>query len=200
MAEKAIYISFTQEQVKKYNGQGSRLCFSAGVGDNSAFNVIARAEEISSNVTITWRDDFKIAATKKIFTSGVKIENNTSLAKIEFNQTYTLPESWEDGRITPEKLPGSAFKLINQTANVCSAVIYKVIDGQDKPFYISVDPIDPRGGNEVMAPRSTVALWFEKNAETGTMVSKNRSDISAFDFANTSGMNLVWNGSHFEQK
>jgi hypothetical protein len=42
MGSKEINIKFTQEQVKKYNDQGSRLCFSAGVGD--VFNVIAYAD------------------------------------------------------------------------------------------------------------------------------------------------------------
>lgn len=49
MGDKTIVISFTEEQIKKYNGQNSKLCFSAGVGDedNSAYNVIARSDSTS---------------------------------------------------------------------------------------------------------------------------------------------------------
>jgi hypothetical protein len=44
MGSKEIQIKFTKEQIVKYNGDGFKLCFSAGVGENPAFNVIARAD------------------------------------------------------------------------------------------------------------------------------------------------------------
>lgn len=57
MGDKTIVISFTEEQIKKYNGQNSKLCFSAGVGDeeNSAYNVIARSDSTVSLLTYTYK-------------------------------------------------------------------------------------------------------------------------------------------------
>lgn len=89
--------------------------------------------------------------------------------------------------------------MVNDTEGLASAVIYKVIDGVDKPFYISASPIDPQG-NEVMTPKASVALWFQKDAETGTMVSVNVSDVSEFKFSNRDSIELYWDGKHFVEK
>ncbi|SPJ70605.1 uncharacterized protein FTOL_00333 [Fusarium torulosum] len=180
MGSKEINIKFTQEQVKKYNDQGSRLCFSAA---------------IAGNVNISWADQYKIAATKDKFSEGVKFKISTNTAIINFAEVYTLPRDWSDGTISKGGVK-DAFKFVNKTTGVASAVIYKRINGQDLPFYISTSPVDS-DGNEVMTPKSVVALWFQKDAETGTMTSVNKSDVSIFDFANRSSINLKWDNCHF---
>lgn len=48
-----------------------------------------------------------------------------------------------------------------------------------------------------MSPKSIVALWFQKNAETGTMVSVIKGDLSIFDFSARDGIDLRWDGAHF---
>ncbi|RGP64260.1 hypothetical protein FSPOR_8080 [Fusarium sporotrichioides] len=196
MGSKQINISFTDEQVAKYNGEGYVLCFSAGVGGDPEFNVVATADTIAPVFNITWEDQFQIAATKDEFSNGVKFNISTRPTPIQFNEVYTLPANWTDGIVSTDILPtANSFAFINQTSGA-SAVIYKIINGKSLPFFISPNPLDP-GATEVMTPKATVALWFQQNVETGTMVSVVKDELSTFDFSDKSSLQLMWNGSQF---
>jgi hypothetical protein len=85
---------------------------------------------------------------------------------------------------------------VNGTADTASAVVYKVIQGKPTPFYISQSPVFSKG-NETLTPKLKVALWFQKDAETGTMFSKNSTAITAIDFTNQMSWTGTWNGSSF---
>ncbi|KAG9500795.1 hypothetical protein J7337_006475 [Fusarium musae] len=196
MGSKQINISFTDEQVAKYNGEGYVLCFTAGVAGNTEFNVVATADTISPVFNITWEDQFQIAATKDEFSNGVTFQNSTTPTPIQFNEVYTLPANWTDGIVSTDVLPtANSFAFVNQTTGA-SAVVYKIINGKSLPFFISPYPIDT-GATEVMTPQSTVALWFQQNVETGTMVAVVKDELSTFDFSDKSSLDLIWNGSQF---
>ncbi|EUC28471.1 hypothetical protein COCCADRAFT_60583, partial [Bipolaris zeicola 26-R-13] len=182
MGDYTINLSFTKEQVAEINTQGFKLCFTSGVGSDSKFNVIAWSDTIASTVQITWREDYQVAATKDHFSAGVKFHISTSPADIEFKQVYTLPPDWTDGTISQDSSLGdTSFKFVNQTDKTASAVIYKLIQGKPTPFYISQSPVFSQG-NEVLTPKLEVALWFQMNAETGTMFSQNSTQITPIDF------------------
>nr|RBQ96888.1 hypothetical protein FVER53263_04437 [Fusarium verticillioides] len=196
MGSKQIKISFTDEQVAKYNGEGYVLCFTAGVAGNTEFNVVATADTISPVFNITWDDQFQIAATKDEFSNGVTFQNSTTPTPIQFNEVYTLPANWTDGVVSTDVLPtANSSAFVNQTTGA-SAVVYKIINGKSLPFFISPYPIDT-GATEVMTPKSTVALWFQQNVETGTMVAVVKDQLSTFDFSDKSSLDLIWNGSQF---
>ncbi|KAF5587508.1 hypothetical protein FPANT_6853 [Fusarium pseudoanthophilum] len=196
MGTKQINISFTDEQVVEYNRAGYVLCFSAGVAGNTEFNVVAKADTISTVFNITWEDQFQIAATKDEFSDGAMFNLYTTPTPIQFNEAYTLPANWTDGVVLADVLPtANSFAFVNQTSRA-SAVIFKIINGKSQPFFISANPI-PKDATEVMTPKSTVALWFQQNVETGTMVFVNTDELSTFDFHDKSSLDLTWNGSQF---
>ncbi|XP_014550946.1 hypothetical protein COCVIDRAFT_68545, partial [Bipolaris victoriae FI3] len=177
-----INLSFKKEQVRDLNTEGSKLCFTSGMGSDSKFNVIAWSDTIASTVHITWREDYQVAATKDHFSAGVKFHVSTNPADIKFKEVYTLPPDWTDGTISQDSsLSDTSFQFVNQTDKRASAVIYKLIQGKPTPFYISQSPVFSQG-NEVLTPKLKVALWFDKNVETGTMVSHISSKITAIDF------------------
>jgi hypothetical protein len=86
--------------------------------------------------------------------------------------------------------------MVNDTNGEAAAVVYKRINGEDLPFYISHPQIDSKG-SELLTPKAIVALWFQANGETGTMVSVNKGDLSTFDFSGQDKVELKWNGAHF---
>ncbi|CCT66572.1 uncharacterized protein FFUJ_03611 [Fusarium fujikuroi IMI 58289] len=199
MSNKQFNIIFTDEQILEHNESGSKLCFGAGVGPRPDFNVVAHADKITSNVTVSWVDRFKISATMDKFTDRVsmaKFNIVTDPADIKFGEVYTQPPTWVNGRISTATLPNNSFKFVNDTDRRASAVVFKTINGKDSPFYISASPIDSKA-NELMTPSSVVALWFQRNAQVGTMVSLMKADISIFDLSSRSSVNLKWNGDHF---
>lgn len=108
-----------------------------------------------------------------------------------------MPADWEDGTISSDpKLGAGTFKFVNKTDKEVSAVVFKLVNGAPTPFYISGTPIFSLG-NETMTPKFTVALWFEKDAETGTMVSRDSSAVTEIDMANRNSFNGIWTGSKF---
>lgn len=86
--------------------------------------------------------------------------------------------------------------MVNDTAGEAAAVLYTRINGQDLPFYISNPSIDPKG-SQVLTNKMIVALWIQADAETGTMVSVNKGDLSTFDLSSHDTLNLKLKGSHF---
>ncbi|RFN48926.1 hypothetical protein FIE12Z_6773 [Fusarium flagelliforme] len=195
MSSKEIHIEFTREQIEKYNGEGRKLCFAVGVGDSPTFNVIARADSITPNFIISWHDEFKIAATSPEFHTGVRIEVKTDPTRIKFDQVYTLPSDWFSGEVTDEELPKNSFKMVNNTDGKAAAVVFKRIDGRYQTCYVSNRPIYPKD-SELLTPSETVALWFQTDGETGTMMSV-ESDLSTFDLSCQHELKLKWNGEDF---
>ncbi|KAJ8109438.1 hypothetical protein OPT61_g7461 [Boeremia exigua] len=197
MGDYTINLSFKKEQVADLNTQGFKLCFTSGVGSDDNFNVIAWSDTIAATVQITWKEQYQVAATKDTFSSGVKFHVSTSAQDIKFQEVYTLPPDWTDGTISQDpKLDDTSFKFVNETEKTASAVIYKLIQGKPTPFYISQSPVFSKG-NEVLTPKLKVALWFQKDVETGNMFSKNGTKLTAIDFTNQQTWDGHWDGQSF---
>jgi hypothetical protein len=127
----------------------------------------------------------------------VKFDISTTPADIKFQQVYTLPPDWTDGIISPDStMDKHSFKFVNNTNQPASCVVSKVIQGRPTPFYISQSPVFSMG-SENLTPKLKVALWFQKDAETGTMFSKNSTKVTEIDFTNQSTWDGKWNGSTF---
>ncbi|KAJ4007450.1 hypothetical protein NW766_010136 [Fusarium irregulare] len=124
------------------------------------------------------------------------LSTRTSLTSIKFDQVYALPPTWIDGDISNEKLPGKSFEMVDESSRGASAVLFRRINGQYMPFYVSNPPIESNG-SEVLTPKLRVALWLQANAETGAMVSLNRADLSTFDFSGRNQVDLKCNDGQF---
>ncbi|OAA34537.1 hypothetical protein NOR_08403 [Metarhizium rileyi] len=197
MGDYVVALTFTTEQVRKLNTEGFKLCFTSAVGADKTYNVIAYADTVASKVTIRWKEQYLIAATKTKFQNGVEFDSNTTPSDISFQQTYTLPSDWTDGNVSPNgKLDPGSYSFANNTDGEASAVIYKPINGQPAPFYVSQSPVFSKG-TETLTPKLFVALWFQKNATTKTMISLSSSQISEFNFTGRSSLNAHWDGARF---
>ncbi|KAI1300876.1 hypothetical protein F5Y03DRAFT_363166 [Xylaria venustula] len=198
LVEKVIHMEFTQEQVEYFNSNGFKLCFSAGMAENGLFNVIAKSQFVAPFINISWEDRYTIAGSNTLFQPGTQIRVDAAPIPIQKDQTYTLPVTWENGKVEPEQHPSGGFKMVNQTNDRASAIVFKIFDGQPAPFYISAVPIQP-GGNELMTPKSTVSLWFENYAETGTMVSKDPLNTFVLDFRGVNMKTLYYDRGEFKE-
>ena len=128
--------------------------------------------------------------------SVVKVQVNTDPISILPGQVYTLPATWVNGSITKESLPGKSIKMVNNTAGEAAAVIYTRINGQELPFYVSNPPIEPKG-SQLLIEREFVALWLQRNAETGNMVSADNEEMSPIDVSGRTAVNVTCDGGHF---
>ncbi|KAH8689223.1 hypothetical protein GQ44DRAFT_780672 [Phaeosphaeriaceae sp. PMI808] len=183
MAEYTLYIKIDQTHVKHFNTSGYKLCMANGVEANDVinYNVVAFSTLSAAKVTITWKEEYYIAATHDSFSGGKKFTVATTSKPILFGETYQLPRDWTD--TTPNldpHAPQAGFLFVNKTP-AASAVVYKKVNGSIAPIYVSAaGPLPP--GKESLTPKLSVGVWFQAGSETGTMISDFDTDMLTVDF------------------
>ncbi|KAM6525282.1 hypothetical protein FALCPG4_010840 [Fusarium falciforme] len=94
----------------------------------------------------------------------------TSPADINLGQSYTLPQDFTDGTVNDDSsAPKDGIRFVNETRGA-AAILYKKINGQHAPIYISAMAPLPQGTEDI-TPLSRVAVWFQNEAQTSMMIS-----------------------------
>ncbi|KAF5656803.1 hypothetical protein FHETE_10777 [Fusarium heterosporum] len=196
MSNYRLHITVTGEWVKRFNEQGYQLCFASGVnaGGKTNFNVIAATHSIANNITIQWTDNWSIAASQDSFEHGMFLNSATDLTDIQPGQSYTLPANWTNGVVNPDSTsPAGGFKFINKT-NGAGAIVYKRINGKPSPIYLSpYAPLPP--GTEDLTPVSKVTVWFSRDVQPGTMISRIDTQSMEVDLSGRTQIELGYDGS-----
>ncbi|EEU39377.1 uncharacterized protein NECHADRAFT_81493 [Fusarium vanettenii 77-13-4] len=164
MVTKTLHIRVNPAMIRQFNQQGYKLCFATGVqtGGRVSYNVIASTNSVAANITIQWEDSYAIA--------GTLVDVATNTVGINLGQSYTLPQDFTDGPINDDSsAPKDGIRFVNRTG-AAAAVLFKRINGQNAPIYISANaPLPP--GTEDITPLSRVAVWFQNEAQTSMMIS-----------------------------
>ncbi|RYC79073.1 hypothetical protein BFJ63_vAg18049 [Fusarium oxysporum f. sp. narcissi] len=202
MSKYEVTVDIDKYWVKKYNDDKAQLCFSHGVGDNTAqsdaFNVIGGTEVVAENVIISWEDTFSIAGSAQKFDAGTKVESKTEPGKIKFKERVGLEDNFVLTPAQPdEKLKEGSFAFDNKIK--ASAVLYKQVSSgtanntlQPAPFYISVNgPNAP--GSSVLTPKAICRLFFANVFKTGTMVDSYTSEFVDVDLTGKTKATVAYN-------
>ncbi|KAJ4194852.1 hypothetical protein NW755_002271 [Fusarium falciforme] len=161
---KTLNIRVNSAMIRQLNQQGYKLCFATGVqsGGRVNYNVIASTNNVASNITIQWEHSYAIA--------GTMLVAATSPADINLGQSYTLPQDFTDGTVNDDSsAPKDGIRFVNETRGA-AAILYKKINGQHAPIYISAMAPLPQGTEDI-TPLSRVAVWFQNEAQTSMMIS-----------------------------
>ncbi|KAI8666242.1 hypothetical protein NCS57_00848500 [Fusarium keratoplasticum] len=172
MGIKTLNIRVNSAMIRQLNQQGYKLCFATGVqsGGRVNYNVIASTNSVASNITIQWDDSYAIAGSTNSFQPGATLIAATSQADINLGQSYTLPQDFTDGTVNDDSsAPKDGIRFVNETRGA-AAILYKKINGQHAPIYISAMAPLPQGTEDI-TPLSRVAVWFQSEAETSMMIS-----------------------------
>lgn len=139
---------------------------------------------IAPHITIQWHDSFSMAASKDSFSNGAKFTAATTIQSISYGQTLTLPSDWTDKRPNSDpKAPKRGFRFVNEAE--ASAVVYKQVNGNITPIYISAaGPLPP--GHEDLEPKTACRIWFANDVDTATMISDFQSNYLEIDMTGTS--------------
>jgi len=187
MAEFTLQLKIDQDHVRHFNTSGFKLCVAAGVSTGSSdptFNVVAFSSLCAANVTVTWQEEFQIAATHDGFSAGKKFTVSTTPQNVLFGESYTLPADWTDQSPNADPhAPQDGFLFINKTPGA-SAIVYKKVNGVPSPIYISgAGPLPP--GKETLTPKTSMMVWFEAASDTGIMVSEFDTPQFTIDYIGT---------------
>lgn len=113
--------------------------------------------------------------------NAVQITSATTMKPVYFQQSYTLPPDWTDRTPKTDKAaPMYGFQFINEAVDA-SCVLYKKINGNFTPIYLSAaGPLPP--GIENMIPKVKAKVWFANSIETATMISSFETTSMTIDF------------------
>jgi len=167
-------------------GSGYNLCFASNVGNQ--YNVAALvvpSNLLTTKNVITWSTSYSMAATTQPFYAGNIVEQGTSeTLPMVFGQVYEL-DSWADPPSVNSSfpVPGNALGLSTGQGVDASAIVSLVIDnvGPD-PTPVYVSPIEIPLSQTTFTPIAKIALWFQQNIETSTMIVLSTSKAHIMDF------------------
>ncbi|KAF9535301.1 hypothetical protein CPB83DRAFT_901053 [Crepidotus variabilis] len=177
--------------------KGYRVCLAKPVGQSGgppAYNVVALASIVTANNVIKFTDTFSIYGTLQTFNAGsATAQGNAPTLPITYGEAYHLPD-WTDppsvGNSTVAPAAGFAFINGVQASVVVALQNGPTVGGNsagaNSPFYISPSPDIP--GTDTLTPVTEVALWFQRDIVTTTMIDL---DMSTVHVMNLTGQTTV---------
>lgn len=141
---------------------------------------------------------FQLAASLRLTTCTVRFSMAVNESDIRLKQKYTLPNGWRNGEVEDDgSLGAGSLSFRNGGGDEASAILLQRIQGRATPIYISGRPVSG-GGTQTLTPTQEIAVWVDRNAETGTMISRNSGSQATFNMAGRSNLEAKWTGSRFE--
>ncbi|KAJ4289058.1 hypothetical protein N0V90_011400 [Kalmusia sp. IMI 367209] len=193
MVQYQLEITIDQKWVDYFNKNPNsnwKFCFarkSQSVGSDTTFNVVAYSDTITNKITVQWEDKYSMAGGKKGFSAGATISVATSNKTINYGEGFYLL-NWATTSI---KKGGSAPKngFLFHNVPEAAAILYQEIQGVATPVYITPEDILPPNTTEILVPKLEVAVWFQRQVTTGTMVDSALTDAFTIpmETANVSG-------------
>ena len=168
---KTVTIKISDDELKNLKGNDYMLCFAKKVGDN-LYNVVWQAYDkyLSENV-FSWTPQYQLFGTNN-FTSGAKVSTRTNIVTIGLGQSSTLDQY---GLLNAPVSggPGTSVTLNNSYGNIYPGVnqICTGIDGSiiSAPTYVA-EKASIKGNIVSYTPTEKVAVWFQQDIETSTMI------------------------------
>jgi len=184
-----LTVNIEADILKTLVASGYSLCFATNVGNQ--YNVAAltvASDRLTFANDITWTTSYTIAGTQQPFQAGNAVEKGRAPAlPIDFGQVYEL-KSWSSEPVvnTSSVVPTNALGLQTGTgvdaAAVISLNIANISPTDPSPIYIS--PIEIPNSLSTFTPIVKVALWFQQNISTSTMIVLSVSQAHVMDFTN----------------
>ncbi|KAJ4256817.1 hypothetical protein NW762_008913 [Fusarium torreyae] len=174
--------------LQQFSQQGYKLCFASGV-EREGYRVIASSTNVAPNIQFEWNDEFGIAASQSNFMNGARFSSTTDIDSIRLGQTYTLTPDWQ-GSIN-DGGPQGGIRFNNQ-ADRASPIVYRTINGRKTPIYFGSMQL-PRGGSQEIKPNNKVAVWFQRDGQSGTMIDGIHGQSIEIDMSGRTDATVVFN-------
>lgn len=124
---------------------------------------------------------------------AVSVAAQTTPEVIQYNQGYFLKPDWTDS--TPQfdtSAPQNGFNFHIPRGLLASSVVYKTVQGNSRPVYISPDGPLPEGV-ENLIPVMEARVWFQGGTKNGQMIEEYVSTPFQIDFTNNPQQSCTFN-------
>lgn len=119
----------------------------------------------------------------------VQFSAATDIDRIRLGQSYTLNPDWR-GSVGGEGPPDS-IRFRNQ-ADQASAILYRGMNGSIAPIYFGSQQL-PRGATQQIKPINRVAVWLQRDGQTGTMIDGPGEQSIEIDMSGKTSARVVFN-------
>jgi len=192
-SQKAITIDLdkpTFDNMKKF---GYKLCFAKKVG--LTYNVVWSAQEdYLQSTDFIWTSQYSVFASMPAAVQvGLVVKSHSGPEPVDLGQSVTMNEQGSlQPAVTQSSHPNSLLFVSKFETPIHDGVNYVSPNGGgNKPIYISPTPIVQ--GVDVLTPVEKVFVWFEKNVQTSSMFSDDRSRGVEIDMTMTNAATYSYN-------
>ncbi len=188
--EKQVKIQISVEDLQKMKHNGYSLCFAKKVGDFDYDVIWKSMNKYLSNNTFTWQPIYQIFGTN-IFEAGVKVEVSTNAQNIGLGEKTILDQT---GVLSNPVTGGDkdAINVDNEYGNIHFAIAQVSVNDSEAmettPIYVSKE--SSIIGNSAFKPVEKILIWFQHNAQTGTMFAEMRNNAMEVDLTNRSSASI----------
>ena len=196
-AKKEVSILLDDEVIRLLKENIYQLCIAKKVGSEE-YNVIWQYYREYENInTFSWLPSYQIFTTNEFFDS-VQVEVRSKMKPIGLGETVTRDQY---GVLSDAVTGGdpTTLNLINKGNPTCVGIsqLCTGIDGRQvsAPIYVTERKIIT--GEAGFKPVEKVLVWFEQNAETGTMFSMARSKSVEFDLTSRNNIQATFDGQNW---
>ncbi|KAE9569627.1 hypothetical protein CGCF415_v005402 [Colletotrichum fructicola] len=184
MTTYTVTVILDAKWVRQFRNGKMNLCTAFGVTSNYSkvsYNVIATHEDPVPLNTVSWNDDYKIAACKTGFAEGAYVSPSIYPLPIKFGQAVSLFKDWTIETPNPsESAPSNGWLFINKPS--ASALVFKTIHNRSTPIYVTSAESTPPPGQHTLTPSGRVLLFFA-DAEARTSFNVNATNTSTYEYS-----------------
>lgn len=189
---KQVNVKISADDLRALKDSGYRMCFAKKVGSES-YNVVWQSyKEFSENNKFSWTPQYQAFRTDT-FMAGVKVETSSDPVNIGLGEVTTIDEYG----ILSDPVTGGDTTAINvnnqyQATHLGVCQLSTGIDGKtiSTPIYVSENQC--MLGSAKLKPIEKVLVWFEQEAETGTMFTDMKSTAIEVNLTQKNEVNIKY--------
>lgn len=188
MSSKNLQINVEPEILTTLKKNNYVLCIAKMVNDD--YTVIWQGLKTILGINnFSWEPKYEMFGTRT-FSSGFQVSASTGSEPIEGGQTCTLSSSGNLSSASGAIDASSPFFMKNQYGPINPGVNLVMPDGSTLPIY--VDQFQAIIGTVQLLPKEKVQVWFQRSAETSTMISKVTGTSIELDFTGVSSHTVTY--------
>ena len=193
-----LHIQIGVQEIQTLKATGAQMCFARLV--NGAYSVVWQASGnfLESN-EFSWTEDFALFGTNA-FVPGTTVQITTNVVNINSGQEAALSPNGFLG--SPTTGLAGAITLVNQSGPIHPGLNGSASFNGDQtfsPMFVAASAVG-QGPTQIM-PEGTIAIWFEPNVASGTMIAQHpQNAFTANLIAATNGVACLYqNGRWLHQ-
>ncbi|KAF5122599.1 hypothetical protein E5D57_013085 [Metarhizium anisopliae] len=165
-----------------YNLQVAKAVSSPG--GKPTFNVVYKSKSLAPNISVSWSPTYGLNWSRKMANPGAKVLYAGNWQACDLGQSYDLTKvgEWVINNNDTNRDPNSVNVGNNGYPEAVNIVVGILNPETQKweAIFVSEDQLPPQGFGEYQ-PREEVALWYQEEIRTETMMSYQSTKVEKFD-------------------